>query len=218
MSSTEITVVIVDDHAVVRQGLRAVLESEAGIQVLGEAGDGAGAIKMIEELKPQVAVVDLAMPGIGGLEVLRRIRDTKTQTQIVVLSMYSDKAFALEALGFGAMGYVSKDANSSEVVKAVREAARGRRYTTIVTEEEVRARFDKRGASDPFEMLSPREREVICLAAEGLTNNDIGDKLFISPRTAEIHRGAAMKKLGLRTHVELVLYAIRRGLLPSEER
>jgi DNA-binding NarL/FixJ family response regulator len=212
-----IAIVLADDHAVVRRGLRCLLESEPDFSIVGEASDGLEAVRLVERLQPAVVVLDLMMPGLSGLEALRIIRQRSTGSRVVVLSMHSSKAFIAEALKNGATGYVLKGSTEADLVRAVREAAAGRRFLSPpVTEIAIDAYIEqaRAGPFDPHETLTPREREVLQLAAEGKTNPEIAAQLHISQRTVENHRANLMRKLGLQNHSDLVRHAVRRGLIP----
>ena len=212
------TIVLADDHNLVRQGLRTLLETEPDFRVVGETGDGLEAVDLVRSLKPNVLVVDLMMPSLNGLEVTQRAKDSSPRTQIIILSMYSNEAYVLEALRNGAAGYVLKDSNADDLIKAVREAVIGRRYLSPpLSELAIEAYSQKSKATniDIYETLTSREREVLHLAAEGHSNKEIATRLSISPRTAEVHRSNMMKKLGLHTKTDLVRYALNRGILPS---
>jgi two-component system response regulator NreC len=215
-----INVVLADDHPIVRQGLRAVLEAEGDITVVGEAADGLDAVEIAERLKPDVMVVDIMMPGIIGLEAVRQIHQRSPRTRCVVLSMHANDAYVLEALRNGATGYILKGADSTEMINAVRMASRGERYLSPeIASDSVEALLERAQASrvdDVYETLTTREREVFQLAAEGLTNIAIADRLFISARTVEIHRANLLRKIGLKTQTDLVRYAMKRGMLPME--
>lgn len=211
------TILLADDHAVVRQGLRALLEDEPGFTIVGEAGSGVDAIRMCGELQPEVLILDIMMGDISGIEVARQVKEKCPHTAVVVLSMYGDKKHILEALQAGAKAYVEKKAVSSELVQAVREARVGRRYLgPSLADVVVDAYLEKAesGPADPYESLSNREREVMHLAAHGHTNSEIAERLFISRRTAETHRANVMRKLGLNNQTELLRYALQRGILP----
>ena len=211
-----ITIVIADDHHVVRQGLCALFERERDFLVTGEAVHGREVAGVVERLKPHVLVLDLMMPGLNGLEVIRQVRRRMPDTRIVVLSMHADVSYVVEALRNGASAYVLKSASSGEVVKAVREVIAGRRYLSLPLSTraiESYAEKTRGGALDIYETLTPREREVLHLAAEGYGNPDIATRLSISVRTAEVHRANLMRKLGLHRHAELVRYALQRGLV-----
>lgn len=214
MKSTSI--LLADDHPIVRQGLRRLLEVEEDFQVVGEAGDGLETIRVVEKLKPDVLVLDVIMPGLNGLEVVRQVARCSPLTRIVILSMHTNEAYVLEALRNGASGYVLKDSTYDDLVDAIHEALAGRRYLSPpLTERAIEAYVQKSKSSqlDPYETLTNREREVLHLAAEGLNNTEIGARLFVSPRTAETHRTNMMRKLGLRNHTELACYALRRGII-----
>lgn len=213
------TIVLADDHDVVRRGLQFILETEPDFEVIGEAADGLETIRTVEQLRPDVLVIDVMMPGLSGLEVCWRVAEVAPHTSVVVVSMYSNEAYVIEALQAGAKGYVLKSSTQDELIPAVREAAIGRRYVSQALAGTIEAYMKKAKEgviSDSYEMLSNREREVLQLAAEGLTNAEIGERLFLSPRTIEDHRSSMMHKLGLRTHVDLVRYALRRGILPMD--
>jgi DNA-binding NarL/FixJ family response regulator len=213
-------IVLADDHQLVRQGLRALLEVESDIRVIGEAGDGLEAVRLVERLNPDVLVLDLMMPGINGLEVTRQLKKSSFQTAIVILSMYADEAYVLEALGNGASAYVLKDSNASDLVHAVREVAAGRRYLSPPLSDraiEVYQETARATALDKYETLTTREREVLHLSAEGCTSSEIATRLGISARTAETHRTHLMGKLGLHTQVELIRYALRRGIIQLDD-
>lgn len=213
------TIVLADDHHVVRQGLRALLEAESNFRVVGEASDGIEAIRVVDNTKPDVLVVDLMMGGMNGLEVARQVSKLSPNTNIVILSMYGNEGYVLEALQAGAKAYVLKEASSEELVRAVREAAAGHHYLSSYLSEraiETYIQKAKYSAQDPYDSLTTREREVLHLVAQGRTSIEIAGQLFISRRTVEIHRANMMRKLNLRTKTDLICYALRRGILPSE--
>jgi two-component system, NarL family, response regulator NreC len=217
--SKEISIILADDHNVVRQGLHAILEAEGDLHVIGEAGSGLEAIRLVERLRPNVLVLDLKIPELSGLEVARQVQRRSPKTRVVILSMHSDKSYVLEALRNGAAGYVLKDSNADELIKAVREAAENRRYLSPpFSDSAVNAYLHQAdgATADPYDSLSSREREVLQLVAEGHTNTAIGKRLFISPRTVEIHRANMMAKLDLRNQTDLIRYALKRGILPEE--
>jgi DNA-binding NarL/FixJ family response regulator len=213
------TIILADDHHIVRQGLRSLLEAEPGFRITGEASDGLEAVQLAERLQPDVLVVDLMMPGLGGLEVVRQTSQRSPQTLILVLSMHANEAYVLEALRNGAAGYVLKDSSVTELVQAVREVLAGRRYLSPpLSERAIDAYVQKAQAAalDPYDTLTAREREVLQLSAEGRSHAEIAAKLSISPRTAETHRANLMRKLGLHTHTDLIRYALKRGIIPME--
>ena len=216
MSKTT-TIVLADDHQVVRQGLRLLIEAEPGFTVVGEAADGLQAIDLSERLAPNVLVVDLIMPGLGGLDVARRCRQRSPKTRVVVLSMHGSDAYVLEALRNGASAYVLKGCSAAELLLAIREAAEGRRYLSPPLSEKAIETYLQKASDtevDVYDTLTPREREVLHLAAEGLSSAAMAERLGISPRTAETHRSHVMGKLGLHSRIELIRFALKRGLLP----
>jgi two-component system response regulator NreC len=213
------TVVLVDDHHVVRRGIRALLENEAGIQVVGEAGTGVEAARLTQQLKPDVLIIDLMLADMSGLEVIRQLRKRAPATSAVVLSMYGNDCYVVEALQAGAKAYVLKDSPPEELMKAVREAALGRRYLAPPLSDraiEVYRLRSEDSQLDPYDMLTSREREVLHLAAQGMTSSETANRLCISPRTVEVHRARVMQKLGLHNRTELIHFAIRRGIIPEK--
>ena len=211
-----IKIVLADDHTVVREGFRMVLESQADLQVIGEACNGIEAIQVVERLKPDVLVVDLMMPGINGLEVVRQVN---RNTHVVVLTMHDHESYVIEALRNGAYGYVLKDATPKELVEAIQKAANGQRYLSAPFADraiELYAQMHNH-VGDPYESLSDREREVLILVGQGYSNQEVAEMLQISPRTVEVHRANLMRKLNIKNQTELIRYAIQRGLLPDQE-
>jgi two-component system, NarL family, response regulator NreC len=211
-----ISVVLVDDHAVVRSGLRLLLEAQDDIEVVGEAGNAKDAVFRARAFKPDVILLDVVMPGESGIEVLPKLLNESPETKVLVLSMQDDPSYVREAFAAGAQGYVLKEAADEEVVSAVREIAGGARYVhPALGARMVAAEAQERAAaeSDP---LSEREREVLRLLALGHTNQEIAEQLYISVRTAESHRSHIMQKLRLTTRAELVRYALTHGLLAEE--
>jgi two-component system response regulator NreC len=211
-----IRALVVDDHAVVRAGIRLLLEREQDIEVVGEAGNAQDAVFDVRALKPDVVLLDVVMPGQSGIEVLPSLLKESPETKVLVLSMQDDPSYVREAFAAGASGYVLKEAADEEVVAAVREIADGGSYVhpalgarMVTAEAQARAAAD----ADP---LSDREREVLRLLALGHTNQEIAKMLYISVRTAETHRAHIMQKLGLSTRAELVRYALSHGLLEPE--
>jgi two-component system, NarL family, response regulator NreC len=216
----EIQILLVDDHAIVRQGLRALLEAETNFKVIDEAGNGLDALEKIKKLKPDVAILDLMMPNLNGLEVARQLSKLALRTKIIILSMYDDEGFVLEALGNGASGYVLKDSDSSDLVQAVNEVTSGRRYLSPpLSDRAISAyqQFAKVGTFDKHDTLTNREREVLQLTVEGLTHSEIAQKLGISTRTAETHRSNLMNKLDLHSKADLIRYAIKRGIITMDK-
>ncbi len=214
------TIVLADDHPIVRQGLRTVLEAEHDFSVVGEAADGHEAVALAMRLRPALVIVDLKMPKLDGLEVCRRIRDGLPHVRVLILSMYANAAYVTEAFRRGATGYVLKESNTGNLVEAVREVQAGRRYVSPPISDLVLEAYLKKmqsGSIDSYDTLTAREQEILRLAVEGRTNAEIAAQLAISPRTVEAHRGHLMRKLGLRTLTDLVWYGLRRGIVPFEE-
>jgi DNA-binding NarL/FixJ family response regulator len=209
-----LSVVLADDHQIVREGLRALLKGVPDLRLVGEAADGREALRLVEELRPDVLVADLMMPGLPGFELTRQVRRSSTSTHVVVLSMHADVPYVLEALRSGAAAYVVKDAGAEELVKAIRSAAGGERYLSPPLSEAALGAFGKqRGVqNDPFETLTAREREVLRLTADGLSGTAVAEQLGISPRTVETHRANIMRKLGVKNQKELIRYAVQRRL------
>jgi DNA-binding NarL/FixJ family response regulator len=215
-----INVLLADDHHIVRQGLRALLESEPHFRLVGEAGDGIEAVRLAERLRPDVLITDMMMPGLNGIEVTRQVAKNVPKTRIIILSMYADEAYVFESLKSGASGYVLKDSRVSDLIEAVREVVAGRRYLSPPLSERAVELYIQKVESlpdDPYEMLTTREREVLQMVAEGRTSAEIASRLFISTRTAEGHRANLTRKLGLQNHTDLVRFALKRGLLALDQ-
>jgi two-component system response regulator NreC len=211
---------LADDHHVVRQGLRALLEAQPDLRVIGEAGDGLEAAQLVERLQPNILVVDVMMGGMNGIEVTREVRKLSPKTRVVVLSMYADEGYVLEALRAGAKAYVLKDSIADDLLRAIREAVIGRRYLSPpLSEQAIEGYLQKSEATalKPHERLTTREREVLYLLAEGCTNAEIAERLCVSRRTVEAHRANMMHKLGLHTPIQLLRYALQQGILPPDK-
>lgn len=210
-----VSVVLADDHQIVRDGLRALLRVVPEFELVGEAADGRQALKLVNDLKPDVLVADLMMPRLGGFEVTRNVRRRYPKTRVVVLSMHADVPYVLEALRAGAIGYVLKDAGADELIAAIRAAAANQRYLSPPLSESALGDYTRRGQdppSDPFETLTAREREVLRLTADGHSGSAVAEQLFISPRTVETHRANIMRKLNVKNQKELIRYAVQRGM------
>jgi DNA-binding NarL/FixJ family response regulator len=215
-----ITIALAEDHAIVRQGLRALLAAEPDFQVVGEADLGLTALELVARTKPAVLVVDLMLPGLDGFEVARRTTRDSPGTRVVVLTMHANPAYVVAALRSGALGFVLKDSDRTELIRAIRAAARGERYLgPPFSQDGLQAYLDQAAVPPPdrYEMLTRREREVLQLAAEGEGNPAIGRRLSISTRTVEDHRAAILRKLGLHNQTELVCFALRRGILSLDD-
>ncbi len=215
-----IRVFLADDHAVVRDGLRMILEAQGDITVVGDAADGRQAVRRVQQLCPDVAVMDIAMPELNGIEATHEIRQTCPTTQVVILSMHSTAEHIFRALEAGALGYLLKESAGMEVVDAVRAVHAGRRYLSqriadTVVDDYLRQR-QAAEAKSPLERLTPRERQVLQLVVEGKSSAEIGDILALSPKTIETYRSRIMQKLGLRDLPSLVKFAIQHGITPLE--
>jgi DNA-binding NarL/FixJ family response regulator len=210
------TVVIADDHEIVRRGVRSLLLADKTFQIVAEVADGLAAAQAVEKHRPGLLFLDLSLPRLHGLEVLRQTRATSPNTKVIVLSMHNDEPYVIEALRAGAMAYLLKGSESTEIARAVQEVLAGRRFLSApLSEWAINALATRTAEStSPLSTLSPREREVMQLAAEGSNNPEVAEKLFISPRTAETHRTNLMRKLGLQSQTDLVRFAIRNGLIP----
>jgi two-component system, NarL family, response regulator NreC len=216
-----IRAVLADDHAIVRRGLRALLESEGGCEVVGEAADGLTTVELITQLTPDVAILDLQMPDLDGIEVARRVRDKAPATRVIILSMYGDEPHVVQALRHGVVGYVLKGAATTDLTAALQTVMAGKVFLSDPLSERAIASYAARAQEvslpiDRYDMLTDREREVLQLAAQGMTNTEIGVRLAISPRTVETHRINLLRKLSLTTQTELIFFALGRGLLPTQ--
>jgi DNA-binding NarL/FixJ family response regulator len=210
-----ISVLVADDHGVVREGVRRVLENERDIRVCGEAADGEEVLAQIERHRPDVVVLDISMPGLSGLEALERVRARHPETKIVLLSFRADAPLIQTAVSLGADGYLLKSARGEEILSAIREVVRGGCYFSPPVAREIADQIREREGGEPFSQLSAREREVLRRIAEGLSAKEIATALSISTKTVEAHRTSLMRKLGLRKATELVRYAVRHGLIEA---
>jgi two-component system, NarL family, response regulator NreC len=213
--NNKITILLVDDHKVLRDGLRALLESEADMQVIAEADTGGQAITLAHAHQPDIIVMDLGLPDMSGLDAIRSIRQENTTSRIIVLSMYSRREFVIPAIEAGCDGYVPKSATHTSLLQAIRVVLRGERFLHPTAATALVERFTEEKSSEieQFNSLSEREQEVLRLAAVGFTSREIGDKLIISPRTVDTYRHRAMEKLGLAQRSDLVKFALRAGIL-----
>ncbi|HAL17330.1 MAG TPA: DNA-binding response regulator [Anaerolineaceae bacterium] len=212
-----ITVLLADDHIVMRQGLRALIDSQADLQVVGEASNGHEALEMIQQKKPAVSVLDLMMPGLSGLEVTRQVWRI---SPVLILSMHADEAYVIEALRKGASGYVLKDATANELIQAIRIVASGQRYLSSPFSERAISAYIQRvktGSLEPYDTLTTREREILQLVAEGRNSAEIAQRLSISPRTVEAHRASLNRKLDIHSQADLIRLAMKKGLLPLDK-
>jgi two-component system response regulator NreC len=210
-------ILLADDHTVVRQGLRKVLEARPEWQVVAEAGDGREAVRLAEESNPDVAILDVAMPLLNGIEAVRQIARKVPATRMLVLSMHADEAYVTQMLRAGAAGYLLKDSADVDLLQAVDAVSAGKSFFSpaiarVIADDYVRHLAD-RGVTDRFELLSEREREIFQLIAEGKTNKEIAALLFLSPSTVDTHRSRIMEKLDVHSAAEIVLYAVRKGVI-----
>ncbi|MBI4443253.1 MAG: response regulator transcription factor [Acidobacteria bacterium] len=215
--SFPIHILLADDHRIVRQGLRRILEEHPQMEVVAEASDGREAVQLAMEKKPDVVVMDIAMPQLNGMEAARQILRRLPATKILVLSMYSDESYVVQVLEAGAKGYLLKDSADAELVEAVQAVSNGKSFfspliSRILLDEYVRQLQEKK-VTDRYELLTEREREILQLIAEGKTSREIAELLNISVSTVDTHRGHIMEKLDLHNPYEVVLYAVRKGLI-----
>ena len=212
-----IRILLADDHTVMRDGLRALLERQPDMAVVAEAADGRECVRLAEEESPDVVVMDIAMPNMNGIEATRRIVAKSPRTAVVILSMHQDESYILRSLKAGAKGYLLKDSLRADVIEAIRAVAQGRSFLTrkigrMLQEDYVR-QLESRGLDDTYDLLTDREREILQLVAEGRTNKEVARLLNVSLTTVETHRTHILQKLGLYSVPELILYAVRKGII-----
>ncbi|MDR3701930.1 MAG: response regulator transcription factor [Candidatus Sulfopaludibacter sp.] len=212
-----IRVLLADDHNLIRAGLRLVVAQQPDFQVAGEAENGRQAVALAEQLKPDVVVMDIKMPDLNGIEACHQIRETLPDTQVVMLSMHSDETYVLRALKAGARAYLLKDSAEADLARAIRAAVEGKSFFSpavgkVLLEDYMR-KLQRTGAEDSYELLSPREREILQVVAEGKSSKEIANVLNLSVYTVETHRAKIMQKLNLRSMPELILYAVRKGII-----
>ena len=210
-------IILADDHAVMRRGLRLVLEQQEDFEVIGEAADGREAVRLAESLKPDVAVLDITMPNLNGIEAAFQISAKDLGVAIVVLSMHADEGYVLRALKAGARGYLLKESPESDFLRAIRSVMDGKAFfspvvSRMLVEDYVR-QLQEKDIEDSYDLLSLREREILQLVAEGKTNKEVANMLHLSPYTVETHRSNILGKLNLHSVPELILYAVRKGLI-----
>jgi DNA-binding NarL/FixJ family response regulator len=213
VKDSSIRILIADDHGIVRTGIRLLLERQPGLSVVGEAADGVEAIEQALALRPNLCILDVGMPRMTGLQAARAIRSHLTDARVLMLSMHDDDRYLFEALKAGASGYVLKREADQDLVGAVRAVGRGEAFLTNAAERSLIRQWMDEGAEGPAVPLTPREEEVVKLIAEAHTNTQIAEILHLSEKTVESHRANVLRKLGMRDRVELVRYAIRRGLV-----
>jgi len=212
----KIKILVVDDHAIMRDGIRALLGLHDDIEIVGEASEGNEAIEKAEELAPDVVVMDIAMPGMDGLEATRRITKKNPKVKVLVLSQHDNREYILSAIKAGVVGYVPKRALGLELVSAIRAVHQGDSYLYPSAAAAVIRDYLKGAVKEPYDRLTAREREILKLIAEGHTSREIADKLFISLKTVLGHRTKIMEKLDLHNRSELIKYAIRKGLISTD--
>jgi DNA-binding NarL/FixJ family response regulator len=220
MKVATMKVLVVDDHEIVRQGIKMVLETDPELEVVGEAASGDEAIEKVRDLGPNVVVMDIGMPGLSGFEATRRIRDSHPDVQVLALTVHDSEAYVFQMLQAGATGYVVKRAPAAEVIQAVKRAFLGEAVLhpsvakLLIKDYLTRV---ERGEESSYDTLSDREREILKLIAEGRTNKEIAEMLFLSIKTIQAHRANLMRKLGMHDRTELVKYAIRKGIIGLDE-
>jgi DNA-binding NarL/FixJ family response regulator len=212
-----VRILLADDHTVMRNGLRLLLERQPHLQVVGEAADGRQAVALSETLNPDVVVMDIAMPNLNGIEAARQIVNRNPRTAIAILSMHSDESYVIRALKAGARAYLLKDSAEADLLAAVRALTDGKSFfspaiSKILVEDYMR-QLESRGAEDTYELLTNREREILQLLAEGRTNKEVANMLNLSLYTVETHRAHILQKLNLHSVPELILYAVRKGII-----
>ncbi len=212
-----VRILVADDHPFLRTGLRRVLEEHAEFRVIGEAADGREAVRMAQQEKPDVAILDVGMPNLNGIEAARQISDSVPGASIVVLSMHSDESYVLRALKAGARAYILKESAEADLVAAVKAVSQGKAFFSPAVSQmllnDYMRQLRERDIEDTYDLLTPREREVLQLIAEGKSNKEIANVLNLSVYTVETHRGNMMEKLNLHSVPELIIYAVRKGVI-----
>lgn len=212
-----IRILLADDHTVVREGMRALLERQPDMAVVAEAADGRESVQLAEEHSPDVVVMDVAMPGMNGIEATRRILASCPRTSVVILSMHQDESYVLRSLKAGAKGYLLKDSPQADVIAAIRAVSQGRsflsRKISRMLQEDYVQELESLGLEDSYDLLTDREREILQLLAEGRANKEVASLLNIGLTTVETHRGHILQKLGLHSIPDLILYAVRKRLI-----
>jgi two-component system, NarL family, response regulator NreC len=210
-------VLLADDHGIVRRGLRSLLESEPGLSIVAEAADGLEALRLCEEHAPDTLIVDIGMPKMNGIEVASRVQKLPQPPRVIILSMHADESYILRALAAGARAYLLKDATDEDLLPAVRSVAAGKPFfsgaVTAVLVEDYMRRLQARGLTDSYHLLTDREKEVLQLLAEGRSNKEVASLLDLGLSTVETHRANMMVKLNLHNTAEIVLYAVRKGII-----
>jgi len=210
-------ILLADDHGIVRRGLKSLLESQPGLSVIGEAADGLEALRLCSELSPDLLIIDISLPLMNGIEVASRAQKLEASPGVIILSMHADESYIMRALAAGARGYLVKDATDEDLIPAVRAVAAGKPFfsptvAAVLMEDYVR-QLRVRGLSDSYELLTDREREILQLLAEGRSNKEVAALLDVGLSTVETHRANLMQKLNLHNTAEIVLYAVRKGII-----
>jgi two-component system response regulator NreC len=212
-----VRIVLADDHTVMRNGLRLLLERQPNLQVVGEAADGRQAVALTEAEHPDVVIMDIAMPNLNGIEAARQIVNHSPKTAIAILSMHSDESYVIRALKAGARAYLLKDSAESDLIAAIHAITEGKSFFSPlvrrILKEDYMRQLESRGAEDTYELLTNREREILQLLAEGKTNKEVANMLNLSLYTVETHRTHILQKLNLHSVPELILYAVRKGII-----
>jgi DNA-binding NarL/FixJ family response regulator len=212
-----VKVALIDDHPIVRQGLRNLLQTEPSFQIVAEADDGITGLELVQRVRPDVLIVDLMMPGLNGLDLIKQVLKRLPRLRIVVLSMQSADSYVGEALQSGAAGYVLKETGPGEIIQAIKAVVAGDRYLSPKLAGRVLdSSSGRKKIADPYDTLTPREREILHLIIEGHTNVQIAARLVLSPRTVELHRSRIMKKLDLHNQTDIFRYALERGILSTD--
>ena len=217
MDDIQIRILLADDHNIIRDGMRLLLERQAGFSVVGEAADGREVVQLAQEQLPDVVVMDIAMPNMNGIEATRRIVERSPAIGVVILSMHYDESYVIRSLKAGARAYLLKDAVKTELIAAIQAVVQGRSYfspkISRILQEDFVQLLGRRGADDSYDLLTEREREVLQLVAEGKTNKEIANHLTLSLYTVDTHRTHILQKLNLHSVPELILYAVRKGII-----
>jgi two-component system, NarL family, response regulator NreC len=212
-----IRILLADDHNILREGMRLLLERQAGFEVVGEASDGRETISLVEDQHPDVVIMDIAMPNLNGIEATRRITERSPNVGVVILSMHHDESYVIRSLKAGARAYLLKDALKTELVAAIQAVAQGRSFfspkvSQILQEDYIQA-LGRKGGDDSYDLLTGREHEILQLIAEGKTNKEVANLLHLSLHTVDTHRTHILQKLNLHSVPELILYAVRKGII-----
>lgn len=211
------TILLAEDHQIVRESLRLLLETQPDFNVIAETGDGLDALQLLEKHKPDMLILDMMMPSLSGLEVAKRVKGISPTTKVIVLSMYDAESYVVEALAMGVAGYVLKKSSAQDLLHAIRQVLIGNQYLSPSLNERALQAYIQRSQEarieDPYDSLTQREREVFQLVVEGFSNQNVAERLTLSARTVEMHRGNLMKKLGLKSQTDLVKYAVKKGLI-----